>query len=743
MTSGNSLLLKYIASFVAAVGVPLLGYVVVGVWLASSEHQAALLDLQRLNARIAGYRIGQFVRDVEGQLRWTTHLGWDGEPIAQHRVDALRLLRQAPAVSDLTLLDQGGFERVFVSRTGIDRFSTMTDRSDDPAFLGARRFGTYFGPVYLRRDSEPFMTVAISGAQLDTGVAIAEVNLTHARDVVSDVRIGKNGQAYVIDGGGRLIAHADMSVVLRKTDLSHLHSLIRQQSGQQLHFVTGIGGGKVALAYASVPPLDWHVIVELPEAEAREPLYRALWNSAAVALASILVALLLAVLFSQRMIAPIRELAVGAKLIGSGRLDHRIKMRGGDELFALGEHFNAMAARLERSYATMEREVAERTNELSEANRAKSRFLAAASHDLRQPLHALNLLVGQLDQPATNAQRHILTSRIGEAVASINSLFDDLLDISRLEAGVVRTDVSVIPLHEVVERVVAAALPDAQEKGLSLRIHIGDVWVTSDAVLLQRILSNLVGNAVRYTERGGVLLGCRIRGEHVSVEVWDTGIGIPRERHKDIFSEFYQIADPQIARRGEGLGLGLSIVARLTKLLDHDVSVCSLPGRGSRFAIRVRLGQPNNSTSPGFHEAESAPPVNSLEGLRLLLIDNDANILHGAKSLLIHWGCQVVTARSRTEAFQNLKDEAPSLVIADFRLDNGDDGVSAIHAIRERFGPVPALIVTGEISVSTRQRASAAGLHMLEKPVPPLRLRTALTRLARGQRRPEASSPTE
>jgi methyl-accepting chemotaxis protein len=185
------------------------------------------------------------------------------------------------------------------------------------------------------------MTVAISGAQKDTGVAIAEVNLTHARDVVSGVRIGKNGQAYVIDGGGRLIAHADMSVVLRKTDLSHIHSLIRQQSGQQLHFVTGIGGGKVALAYASVPPLDWHVIVELPEAEAREAFYRALWNSAAVALASVLVALLLAVLFSQRMIAPIRELAVGAKLIGSGRLDHRIMMRGGDELSDLGEQFNS------------------------------------------------------------------------------------------------------------------------------------------------------------------------------------------------------------------------------------------------------------------------------------------------------------------------------------------------------------------------------------------------------------------
>jgi CheY-like chemotaxis protein len=419
-------------------------------------------------------------------------------------------------------------------------------------------------------------------------------------------------------------------------------------------------------------------------------------------------------------------------------------MRGSDELVDLGDQFNSMASRLERSYATMEREVAQRTRELSEANHAKSRFLAAASHDLRQPLHALNLLVGQLDQPATNAQRHILTKHIGQAVASINSLFDDLLDISRLEAGVVRTDVSDIPLHEVIERVVAAALPDAQEKGLCLRILIGDVWVTSDAVLLQRILSNLVGNAVRYTERGGVLVGCRIRGEHVSVEVWDTGIGILPERHKDIFSEFYQIADPQIARRGEGLGLGLSIVARLTRLLDHDVSVCSLPGRGSRFAIRVKLGTQDNATSARFGESEPSLPVDSLQGLLLLLIDNDANILYGAKSLLIQWGCQVVTARSRTEAFEDLEDRAPSLVIADFRLDNGDDGVSVIHAIREKFGPVPALIVTGEISVSTRQRVSAAGLHMLEKPVPPLRLRTALTRLARGQRRsPEMSNPGE
>ncbi len=722
----RSLLRKYIVSFLAVVGIPLLGYTFVSVWYAAEEHRSTLVDVQRANAETAAFRITQFIREIEGQLRWGTHLTWSEAGAEQRRIDALRLLRQVPAITDIAMLDGDGRERVFVSRVSINRPDERTDRSGDAAFVGARSDGVYFGPVYFRRDTEPFMTIAVAGTRREAGVVVAEVNLKYTQDVVSRVRVGREGKAYVVDRRGRLIAHPDASLVLRNTDLSALMRRLDADPQQGLHRMAGLLGTPALLTQSPAPPLDWRVVVELPEREADEPLDRALTRAVWITAASLLVALGFAAFSAWRMVRPIRSLTAGAAQLGSGQLDHRIDIDTGDEIEQLGRQFNTMAGELERSYATLERKVEERTEQLSEANRAKSRFMAAASHDLRQPLHALNLLLAQVNAEATPEARERVIRRMESAVASINGLFDGLLDISKLDAGVVSADPTAMPVQQVLDRMDTAFLGDAEGRGLSLRIRPCSAWVKSDPVLLERIIGNLVGNALRYTRAGGVLVGCRRRGERLRIEVWDTGIGIPRDKHAAIFNEFYQVV-PGGYLRGGGLGLGLAIVARLTTLLGHEIDLHSEPGRGSRFAVTLPLAEPEpqRTASPS-----PAAGHDALTGRCVVVIDNDEGVLESCTGLLASWGCDVVAARSLREASVQLGERRPDIVIADVHLDDGEDGLDAIGALREQYGAsIPALVVTGDVAQSTRERIRAAGLHALDKPVAPLKLRTLLTRL--------------
>lgn len=726
------------ASFAAVVGIPLAGFTVVGVWYAADEYRNALVDLQRTHAEAAAFRITQFANEIEGQLRWLTHLAWAERDPEQHRLDALRLLRQTPAVTELALLDGDGRERLFVSRVSMDRADAGADRSGEAAFRVARASGEYYGPVYFRRDTEPFMTVALAGTRPEAGVVIAEVNLAYVHEVVSQVRVGVGGQAYAVDRAGRLIAHPDASLVLRNTDLSATTQRIDASPEVPLHRTTSLQGEPVLIAQAAAPPLDWRVLVELPQSEADAPWRRALDRALWVTALSLAAALAAAAAFSWRMVRPIRALTAGAARIGAGRLDHRIEIDSADEIEQLGHQFNTMAGELERSYATLEHTVQVRTRALTEANQAKSRFLAAASHDLRQPLHALNLLVAQLRAESLPAERERLTGRIEHAVGSINGLFDGLLDISKLDAGVVAAKVSAIPLQSVLDRVDATFAQAARARGLRLHVRAHDAWVRSDPVLLQRVVDNLVANALRYTRHGGVVVGCRRRAGTVRLEVWDSGIGIPADQHQAIFGEFYQLA-PTATLRGEGLGLGLAIVARLAGLLDHRIDVASRPGRGSRFGVVLAEVEPQPLAAP--KDAQVADPVDVMHGARLLVIDNDNEVLESTAGLLRAWGGEVVTARSVSDALARLGSVAPALVIVDMHLDDGEDGLQAAARLRERFGAgTPVIVVSGDVSASTRDRIAALGLPLLEKPVSPLRLRTWVIRSMRATRPPGAGS---
>ncbi len=717
---------RHAATFALLVSLPLLAY---AAWSAAQvyrQQRDALAAVQTAQADAAAARIQQFLREIELQLTWLTALPWTPDAAPQRRLDALRALRQTPAIADIALIDGQGRERVAESRLALGRVDSMADRAASPAFSGARQVrGAYYGDVSFRKGSEPFMTMAVAGPRGEAGVAIAEVSLKYIWDVVSKIRIGDEGIVYVVDPAGRLIAHPDINLVLRNTDLSAtLHAFDEQKAHappRPALRLTGTRGEPVLASSVVLAPPGWRVVVEQGLQEADAPLWANVQGALWVAAVSLLLALSAALWSAWRIARPLGELAQGAERIGAGQLSHRIALHSGDELERLGERFNAMAAELQASHDNLGRQVEERTRELSDANRAKSRLLAAASHDLRQPLHALNLMVAQWRRSPDATERLRLGLRVEQAIAAINALFDGLLDVSKLDAGVIHPQVEAFPVQRLLDRMDMAHAAAARDKGLELRIRPCDAWVASDPVLLERILGNLVGNAVRYTRSGAMLLGCRRTRAGLRIAVWDTGIGIAPDKQERIFDEFYRL-DAEGGAADGGLGLGLSIVARLAGLLGHPVSVRSVPGRGSCFAVTV----PEAASQPHIPASANDSTIDALQGRRVLVIDNNAQVLESTARLLEGWGCRVQAAHGAPDHVHGPVD----LLLVDMRLDHGDDGVAAISRLRRQLGrDLPALILTGDTAIGTRERIAASGLPMLEKPASALRLRSALTRL--------------
>jgi len=372
---------------------------------------------------------------------------------------------------------------------------------------------------------------------------------------------------------------------------------------------------------------------------------------------------------------------------------------------------------------------------LEQANTYKSRFLAAASHDLRQPLHALNLFVAQLGAGADPAEQMRLVARIQAAVSSMNELFNALLDMAKLEAGLLESNVSAFPVQHLLARLESTFADAAEQKGLQLTVVPSSVWIRSDFILLERILLNLVSNAVTYTVRGRVLVGCRRRGGRLRIDVCDSGPGIAETQREKIFGEFYQIASPQKNGRG-GLGMGLSIVERLGQLLDHPIEMDSHLGKGSRFSVSAPTAPAGSETAVSVptHAAIADPALDKL----IIVIDDDPLVLDGMRGILTSWGCRVVTAGSDAGALARLAEVngRPDLIISDFRLGGAQTGIDVIARLRASIGQsVPAFLISGDTTPERQRDASAHGLKLLHKPVPPMRLRATMNQLLKGQTR--------
>ena len=364
-----------------------------------------------------------------------------------------------------------------------------------------------------------------------------------------------------------------------------------------------------------------------------------------------------------------------------------------------------------------------------QANAAKSRFLAAASHDLRQPVHALSLFVAAMRPRTMDDEARELLDHIDDSVRAMGGLFGGLLDISRLDAGVVEVNRGPVAVQPLLERVCRDYEALANEKGLKLVLHKCSLSVMSDAMLLERIVRNIIANAVTYTDRGRVIVGCRRGHEYLSIQVWDSGRGIPRHEQEHVFQEFYQLGNPE-RDRTKGVGLGLAIVRRLTHLLGHTTTVRSELGRGSVFEIGAPYADAQAVATTQTGEFPS-PFLAHGVGL-ILVIDDEMAIQIAMKSLLESWGYEAITAGSCEEMLERIATHrtAPRLIISDYRLRDNASGIDAIERLRSEYNDeIPGMLITGDTAADRLREAQESGFLLLHKPVPNHRLRASIAHL--------------
>jgi signal transduction histidine kinase len=363
-----------------------------------------------------------------------------------------------------------------------------------------------------------------------------------------------------------------------------------------------------------------------------------------------------------------------------------------------------------------------------QANLSMSHFLAAASHDLRQPLHALAFLFDALKSSSSDDERKKLFPKIDLSINALTSLFNALLDISKLDADAVETYLEHFQIFDVLHTPLEEFSTEAKQKGIRLRVHCRECIVYSDKILLERIARNLISNAIRYTDSGGILISCRQRDNHILFQVWDSGIGIDEAHHEKIFKEFHQVDNPHRDRK-KGLGLGLSIVKRMCDLLGYQLHLRSVKGRGTVVCLLIPSGDISDLQSEE-HPVSNTPW--SINGLEVLLIEDDAEVLDATTILLQNWGCNVISASSLMVATNKLdwSSNPPQLILSDLRLPNDTNGIDAINSIRQKLGlDVPAILITGDTEPARIQMAKESGYKLLHKPLKPATVRAAIHQL--------------
>jgi signal transduction histidine kinase len=481
--------------------------------------------------------------------------------------------------------------------------------------------------------------------------------------------------------------------------------------------------------------LDGQVVLELSRAPLlREQLYL-LTVTLVVALAGLLIGGVLAARIARGVTRPVLHMGEVVRRIAAGDLAARVAPDPAGAVRQLEDGINDMAQRIASAQDNLREQVAAATAEMrlrrDEAEAAaasKSRFLAAASHDLRQPMHALGLFVSRLGRLSLDHEAHGVVRYIESSVSVLQDLLDTLLDISRIDAGLVTPTLAPVTVGQLFDRLEIELAESIRRKGLSFRRRGGEgLLLHTDAALLERILMNLLSNASRYTQRGGVLLACRRRGDKASLEVWDSGIGIPLEAQREIFLEYMQLANPE-RDRAKGLGLGLSICERLARLLDTPIKLRSRPGRGSVFRIAVPLvaAAPECAATPAAAAATDFDAA-GMAGT-VLIVDDDPLVLASTAQLVTSWGCRAVAGVSVADAMADCDAAGwrPDAAICDYRLRGFENGINSARVLRLRYGEIPVLLLTGDLSEELRQAAAQHGLALLGKPMKPARLRALL-----------------
>ena len=381
---------------------------------------------------------------------------------------------------------------------------------------------------------------------------------------------------------------------------------------------------------------------------------------------------------------------------------------------------------LQFSHAALAHDLQLQKDNAEQATISKSRFLAAASHDLRQPLHALGIFVGELKERTSDLKSRMIIEKIESSATAMTKLFNSLLDISKLDAGAIHPDIKLFPINDLLAEIELECYPQAEAKRLRFKVVPCKAFVHSDSTLLASVIRNLVSNAIRYTSSGGIVIGCRYQGDMLRIEVWDSGIGIHPDVQQTIFQEFVQLENPE-RDRNKGLGLGLAIAARIAALLNHKISLASKPGRGSKFSIEL----PRSKNHQAFVNVSLAPVIanSDLAGLSIFVIDDDHAVLEAMRGILTFWGCHVSIATSMemlSNQLVSLKNK-PDVIIADYRLPCHKTGIQAIATIRYTFNSrIPAILITGDTDHGDLTSIKTLDYPVLYKPVQPEHLKQLL-----------------
>ncbi|QDL54862.1 hybrid sensor histidine kinase/response regulator [Rhodoferax aquaticus] len=485
----------------------------------------------------------------------------------------------------------------------------------------------------------------------------------------------------------------------------------------------------------STPKLLGYAVLEVSRSALAARERNVLLVSLAVGVIGVFLGGFFAARLGERVVQPILNVSRRIERIGQGDFSGRANVRAHDPLQELQDGLNQMAMRLTWGRDELEQRIVSATQELRQkkeeaelATQAKSKFLAAASHDLRQPTHALGMFIARLRQIELPADASQLVGRLEASVQAMQDFLDGLLDLSRLDAGVVQVQMRPLSVSELFTSVRTSLGQVAVDKGLYLRIRPCSVWVHSDPVLLQRMVMNLVHNALRYTERGTVLLCGRLveQGRSLRIDVLDSGIGIAQTDHTRVFQEFVQLGNAD-REHSNGQGLGLNIVERTAALLGIGIALRSSLGCGTRFSLTVPLVVAPDVVS----SSAGLPALVSLAGVKVLVVEDDILSLEAMRDLLDSWGCEVLAAASSAQATELLlRGHRVDLVVSDYRLGDDVDGLRLIAGLRALAGrEIPACLMSGDTDAALMEKAKDAGLTLLHKPVRPAKLRSLMRHL--------------
>ena len=613
------LIWKYTAVVVGLVAAATISVGLTELYFTSQDIKRAVTRVERDKASSAALSIQQlttgFLRQLDSVAQPTVGTGPAG--LEERTQDFQRVLEREPLISGLTYLDGDGKEQLRVSPLEPVVRNSGIDFSTRPEFARARANKQYLGPVRFVRGSQPHMTVSVSEGAPGRGAIVADLDLTPIHDIIERARVGTTGYAYAVDDRGVLVTHPDINLVLRHTsfvELPQVRAALQTSSDSTQTATVGRdqNGTKVLSAHEKVEPLGWRVFVEEPLTEAYAPLRAAIWRTAILLVAFLGLAVATSILLARRLVKPIESIQVAAAKIGSGELDQRIEVESNDELGALAEEFNRMAARLQESYSGLELKVEERTHELAlalsaldvkgreleAASQHKSDFLANMSHELRTPLNAIlgfsqvlrEQMVGDVNEKQAEYLDDILSS-----ANHLLSLINDVLDLSKVEAGQVELEFAPFSLHDSLERGVVMVRERATKDGVRIALVADpDVdIVEGDERRVRQVIFNLLSNAVKFTPAGGAVevTAQRVDGD-VRISVTDTGPGLAPEDHERIFDEFQQ-TDAGIEQR-EGTGLGLALSKRLVELHGGRIWVDSELGHGSTFVFTLPVEAATN-----------------------------------------------------------------------------------------------------------------------------------------------------